>query len=73
MKLNPKEKADELIGKMFSFIPVLESVELMKIPAKFCAIMAVKEIIDAIGWHELEVPNDEYEYWNNVLSELRNP
>jgi hypothetical protein len=43
--MTPKEKADELMQQMFSFSPTQESVELMLLTAKYCAIQAAKEIV----------------------------
>jgi hypothetical protein len=36
------------------------------------ALVAVNEIIDAIDWHEYEMPNNETNYWLEVRKEINN-
>lgn len=38
--------------------------------AKYCALIAVDEIKEAIFWHPFESPNFELEYWNEVKQEI---
>lgn len=37
-----------------------------------CAMVCVDEIIDAIDWHEFELPNEELNYWQQVKQEIKN-
>ena len=36
------------------------------------ALVAVNEIIQAIDWHEYEMPNNETNYWLEVRKEIKN-
>ena len=36
------------------------------------ALVAVNEIIQAIDWHEYEMPNNETNYWLDVRKEINN-
>ena len=36
-----------------------------------CAMVCVDEIIDAIDWHEFEVPNERLNYWQQVKQEIK--
>ena len=38
--------------------------------AKECAKRAIDVIIDAIDWHEYEVPNEQLHFWHEVKKEL---
>lgn len=62
-----KEKAKELVEKYVNLLPLGNN--LYKI-AKLCAKIVVEEIIDAIDWHEFEVPNKEIEHWEQVKKEI---
>lgn len=64
--MTPKEKAEELIDK---FMPH-SSGNSNNNEAKECALIAVDEIIDAIDWHEYEVPNDQLKFWFEVIKEI---
>lgn len=64
--MTPKEKAEELIHKY------LQVYDGRVIQAKQCALIAVDEIIDAIDWHEYEVPNDQLKFWFEVIKEIEN-
>jgi hypothetical protein len=35
-------------------------------------MVCVDEIIDAIDWHEFEVPNERLNYWQQVKEEIKN-
>ena len=60
----PKEKAKELVEKMFS----LSTTNAF--PAKQCAIIVVDEIIQSNHiWHEDSIP---YKYWKQVKQEIQN-
>jgi hypothetical protein len=80
--MTPKEKADELIDKMYysgryddkeDYIPAMAWDR-----AKQCALMAVEEILnnncgshtDEANATNSEIYCDEY-FWNNVKSELQ--
>jgi hypothetical protein len=68
--MKPQEKAKELVYKFlktdekdpFSFVGYTV--------AKECALIAINEILYAINWHELEPPNKEWDYWNDVKLEI---
>lgn len=64
--MTPKEKAEELVNRMLK--NTLESHYY----AKQCALITVDEIIDAIDWHEYEVPNDQLKFWFEVIKEIEN-
>jgi hypothetical protein len=72
--MTPKEKAQELIKK-FSFntrcFSETKGWEDSFFDAKECALIAVDEICEAINWHEFEVPNEEFNYWNRVKLEIQ--
>ena len=38
---------------------------------KKCALIAVSEIQKAIDWHDFEAPNKEFDYWDNVVTEIK--
>ena len=60
----PKEKAKELVEKMFR----LSTTNAF--PAKQCAIIAVDEIMKAnVIWQEESIP---YKYWQKVKQEIQN-
>ena len=61
--MTPKEKAQELVDK---YIQTNGNAFF----AKQCALIAVDEIIDAIDWHEYEVPNDQLKFWFEVKQEI---
>jgi hypothetical protein len=60
--MTPQEKAKELIRQFYS----VGAVE-----CKQCALIAVDEICEAINWHEFQVPNEEFNYWNRVKLEIQ--
>ena len=63
--MTPQEKAKELVDKF-------DGVGLqMRNEAIACALIAVDEICEAINWHEFEVPNEEFNYWNRVKLEIQ--
>ena len=62
-KQTPKEKAEEL------YVGYWYLTNDSRI-AKQCALVAVDEILNAIDWHEFEVPNDQLEYWLEVKQEI---
>ena len=62
----PKDKAKELVNK-FSTVGLQQREEGIA-----CAIIAVNEIIQAIDWHDYEMPNNETNYWLEVRKEIEN-
>ena len=68
--IEPKEKAAELVNKFVQYTPAEEEIEYPF--AKQCALIAVKEIKEAIDWHEYEYPDEEYNYWEQVEKEIQN-
>ena len=78
--MTPKEKAEELI-EMFIFFASNEgttedgfiySDEMQMFNAKQCAVIAVKEIREAIDRHQHEYPIQEDNYWQQVEQEIQN-
>lgn len=70
-KQAPIEKAKELIDKFV----LLDNDIFCSVNypySKQCALIAVDEICEAINWHEFEVPNEEWNYWNKVKQEIEN-
>jgi hypothetical protein len=69
--MTPKDKAKELIKKYVEFKidgqHRIFGIEL----SKQCALIAVDEICEAINWHEFQVPNEEFNYWNRVKLEIQ--
>lgn len=61
--MTPKEKAEELVDK---FIQTNGNAFF----AKEYALIVFDEIIDAIDWHEYEVPNDQLKFWFEVKQEI---
>jgi hypothetical protein len=61
--MEPKEKADELFRKMYQTHSVSSS-DITKYFAKQCALIAVDEILKAIGF------SDNRFYWNDVKQEI---
>lgn len=69
--MTSQEKAIELFNKFY--IEVLDrdgTSSMHRVEAKQCALIAVDEIIDAIDWHEYEVPNDQLKFWFEVKREI---
>ena len=71
--MTPQKKAEELHRKFWTNRdPIGENLRLTTSwsSAKQCALIAVDEIIDAIDWHEYEVPNDQLNFWFKVKQEI---
>jgi hypothetical protein len=73
--MKPQEKAKELVDKYLLEVRGADrynyNLESMNVfIAKKCALIAIDEICDAINWHELEPPNKEWDYWNDVKLEI---
>jgi hypothetical protein len=73
--MTPKEKAKQLVNTYID-IENKFNVDLfcdecgIERAAKYCALIAVDEILEAIDWHEFEHPNDEINYWFEVKEEI---
>jgi hypothetical protein len=64
--MTPKEKAKELVDKMFSL-----SYHLHAFPAKQCALIAVDEIIQLRkGYFDCINPMQDEKYWQEVKQEI---
>ena len=63
--MTPKDKAKELVDK-FTVVGLQQRNEGIA-----CALIAVDEICEAINWHEFQVPNEEFNYWNRVKLEIQ--
>ena len=61
--MTPKEKAIQLVD-VYLFVDDYHTL------SKQCALIAVDEIIDAVDWHEFEVPNDVLHYYFEVKQEI---
>lgn len=73
--MTPKEKAIQIINRFKKIeIELRETYDdcvTMNIDdAKQCALIAVEEIIDAIDWHDYETPNKEFDFWQEVKTEI---
>jgi len=80
--LDPKEKAEELVGKFYEFMPFrdckltscIESediiIDMEKLSAIQCAIIAVDEIIKENYKHGTQLSLDRQEYWLSVKEEI---
>jgi hypothetical protein len=66
--MKPQEKANELVNKYLVSTPIVFHID----DAKKCAIIAVDEIIQAIDWHDYEMPNNDTNYWLEVRKEIQN-
>jgi hypothetical protein len=64
--MTPKEKAEELVEKMFS----LSTTNAF--PAKQCALIAVDEIINSIVVTNLSVAENQFLFWEQVKQEINN-
>jgi DNA-binding transcriptional MerR regulator len=68
--MTPKEQAGELIIRYYSDSDLLEDLHWTQ--AKQCALIAVKEIKEAIDWHKYAYPIEEHDYWEKVEQEIPN-
>ena len=64
--MTAKEKAIQLV-EQFSLVGLQQREEGIA-----CALIAVDEILLAIDWHEYEYPNEQFEYWHEVRTEIEN-
>jgi hypothetical protein len=63
--MTPREKAVELVHKFGMENQYYER-------AKQCALIAVDEIMKAVGWEEMELGVDRDNYWQGVKKEIEN-
>lgn len=69
--MTPKEKAEELYDKVRPFM-VDELEYSADNDAKNCVVILVEEIIEAIkSLLERQELQMDFDYWNNVLNELK--
>ena len=66
--MTPKEKAKELVDKMSSIDELFGDIGVHE--AKQCALIAVDEIMKAVGWEEMELGVDRDNYWLEVKQEI---
>jgi hypothetical protein len=67
--MTPKEKADDLVKKMYAVHSNTAS-DITLYFAKQCALIAVDEIMKAVGWEEMELGVDRDNYWEEVKQEI---
>jgi hypothetical protein len=63
--MTPKDKAIELVD-MFSVVGLQQRNEGIQ-----CALIAVDEIMKAVGWEEMEFGVDRDNYWEEVKEEIQ--
>jgi hypothetical protein len=66
--MTTKEKAKELVDKMSSIDELFGDIGVHE--AKQCALIAVDEIMKAVGWEEMELGVDRDNYWQEVKEEI---
>jgi hypothetical protein len=66
--MTAKEKAIELVHRYDTMQSVIEGFSLED--AKQCALIAVDEIMKAVGWEEMELGVDRDNYWEEVKKEI---
>ena len=64
--MTPKEKAEELVNKFSD----LEDGEMYIGKAKQCALIAVDEIINSVVITNLTIAQNQFDYWEEVKSEI---
>ena len=71
--MTPLEKALQLMTRFQETSYKLGDHSSIYTPtAKHHALICIDEIIDAIDWHDYEVPNLQLEFWFKVKHELEN-
>ena len=68
--MTPKEKAEELIRKYYTWGINKEGQTLSWLESKQCALIAVNEINKYVDNSKLPYPYNEY--WDNVIQEIEN-
>jgi hypothetical protein len=68
--LSPKEKAKELVDKFIIHTDSdWETNDLYD--AKQCALVAVNEIMKAVGWKKMKLGVNRDSYWDEVKTEIK--
>ena len=70
MEIRAKEKAWQLYNTYRKLEGKWGDKVMYNYDAKQCALIAIAEIIEAIDWHEFEPPNREFEFWDEVKTEI---
>ena len=80
MMLSPKEKAKELVDAMYNtehcgieHFPnkhYCDCSEINLYQAKQCALIAVNEIMKAVGWKKMKLGVNRDSYWDEVKTEI---
>ena len=68
MKLTPKQKAEQLVRKMYAIHSDTAS-DITLFISKQCAIEAVNEILMAI--QDLPLDSVSWDYWQEVIQEIK--
>jgi hypothetical protein len=68
--MEAKEKAEQLVNKMFNWIEGGSAIEYEI--AKECALIAVDEILDSIVIIDLTAAENQFTYWQEVKKEIEN-
>jgi hypothetical protein len=68
MKLTPKQKAEQLVRKMYAIHSDTAS-DITLFVSKQCAIEAVNEILMAI--QDLPLDDVNWDYWHEVIQEIK--
>ena len=68
--MTPKEKAEELVRKYYTWGIRKEGQTLSWLESKQCALIAVNEINKYVDDSKLPYPYNEY--WDNVKQEIEN-
>lgn len=64
--MTPYNKKSELLNKFLEIINDGQDDEILFRQLNMCVDIVINEILDAIDWHEFEVPNKEIEYWQET-------
>ena len=65
--MTPQEKAEELVNK-FYWCETIHNTSI--IDSKQYALIAVDEIMKAVGWEKMKLWVDRDNYWNEVKQEI---
>jgi hypothetical protein len=76
--MTPKEKAEELVIKMYQPLPASKEVEKGKEhlyynqynAAKECALIAADEVLTTLYEYHYDSQSGAYEYWQEVKQEI---
>ena len=71
--MTPKEKAQELLSHYNSIlIDEISHGGARSYASYKCALIAVDEIMKAVGWEKMELGVDRDNYWTEVKQEIEN-